>query len=198
MGCDRFVIMDPNYGMYCHFQWKIRKKLHVFKKIITEWCHSTQCRSLDVVWHFDCIDFCFLTHFATLSLLCDIACLIYQFMHFSAPKDCFWIVLWNIFYAYIKGYFNLFITVRWSLIHNHLLFLFLWQPSLHNPYTPFLYNIKAYNFNNVHPYRPWWHFSEFHWQSVIDFIYIFIYLCMYVYTYTYTYIYTYICIISYM
>ena len=25
MGCDHFVSMDPNYRMYCHLQWKIRK-----------------------------------------------------------------------------------------------------------------------------------------------------------------------------
>ena len=30
------------------FSVKNTKELHVFKKNITEWCHSTQCRSLDV------------------------------------------------------------------------------------------------------------------------------------------------------
>ena len=41
------------------FSVKNTKELHVFKKNITEWCHSTQCRSLDVFWHSDCIDFAF-------------------------------------------------------------------------------------------------------------------------------------------
>ena len=25
MGCDRSVTMDPNYGIYCHFQWKYER-----------------------------------------------------------------------------------------------------------------------------------------------------------------------------
>ena len=54
------------------FSVKNTKELHVFNKNITEWCHSTQCRSLDVFWHSDCIDFCFLPHFSTLSLLCAV------------------------------------------------------------------------------------------------------------------------------
>ena len=96
------------------FSLKNTKELHVFKKNITEWCHSTQRRSFDVFWHSDCIDVFFLTHFRT-------------YLHFATL---------------------------------HILFLLPWQPILHNPYIPlytcvafaiFWYDIKAYDFNNVHP-----------------------------------------------
>ena len=64
------------------FSVKNTKELHVFKKNIIEWCHSTQCRSLDVFWHSDCIYFCLLPHFrpylyyATLHILYINSCIL--------------------------------------------------------------------------------------------------------------------------
>ena len=64
------------------FSVQSTKELHVFKKNITKWCHSTQCRSLDVFWRSDCIDFCLLPHFrpdlsyATLHILYINSCIL--------------------------------------------------------------------------------------------------------------------------
>ena len=73
------------------FSLKNTKELHVFKKNITEWCHSTQRRSFDVFWHSDCIDVFFLTHFSNLSSLCDIAYFIFIAMatNFTQPLYTF-------------------------------------------------------------------------------------------------------------
>ena len=65
------------------FSVKNTKELHVFKKNITQWCHSTSCRSLEVFWHSDWLRFAFLPHTSTPSQLCDIAYFIYQIMFFS-------------------------------------------------------------------------------------------------------------------
>ena len=47
------------------FSVKNTKEMHVFKKNITEWCHSTQCRSLEVFWHSNWLHFAFLPHTST-------------------------------------------------------------------------------------------------------------------------------------
>ena len=45
------------------FSVKNTKDVHVFKKIITEWCYSTQCKCLDVFRRSNWIDFGFPTSF---------------------------------------------------------------------------------------------------------------------------------------
>ena len=147
MGCDRFVIMDPNYGMYCQFQWKIRKNYMYLRKTLL---NGVMVHSADLLMCSDILIVLIFTSFLIFGPYLYYATLHILYINSCISKRLFL----NCILKYLLRICIKVFTPKFHSVFHRTVFinpqspasLFLWQPILHNPSFHILYIFACYLF----------------------------------------------------